>query len=163
MKNRFAGQCKFCAQHVAAGAGIYDTGFGAVTCSETVTINDSDSPWETGVQFNTYETGMGCTCLHRYNTVCKTEFADAAALHAARHAEHLVKFPPLSAERVAANRAAARRENARLARERRKQKKEQDVCPRCNGAGGWSGWLVDGGVCYRCGGTGKYTNKGDNK
>lgn len=50
MKNRFAGQCKFCAQHVAAGAGIYDTGFGAVTCTETVTINDSGEKLFTNIK-----------------------------------------------------------------------------------------------------------------
>jgi hypothetical protein len=156
MNNRYASTCKFCNRHVEAGEGIYDTGWNAVTCTETVTINDNDSPWETDAQFTTYEIGMGCTCLHRYNTACKTEFADAAALRTARDAEHLVKFPPLSAEQIAANRAEARRENARIKREQDKEFREKDCCPRCFGHGYNAIWRTDGGRCYRCGGTGKY-------
>jgi hypothetical protein len=168
MKNRYPGDCHYCAAQVAAGAGVYDPSFarGRLTCSDAISMakpgSECDMPhseWNAHHQkFTQMELSYGATCLARYNAICGTAYASVDEIRATRHAEMQASKP--TAEEVALVKAAMRASGAAERKQRRAELaalKAANICPRCHGAGGSDTWFATGWTCNRCHGTGKYS------
>jgi len=164
--NRFAGHCKFCDVHVPADAGVYDYSISATVCSDTIWLSlaylGGDMLYANYNQlierFAQYDKEFGATCLHRYNQVCGTDFANRDAVRAAQRAE-VEATREANIAKAAAQQQEQRRAAARERRKRNKMFRDSNTCPRCEGEGvSPLRWKHDGGKCYRCHGTGKYNN-----
>jgi DnaJ-class molecular chaperone len=151
MKNRFKGQCHTCKVFVPAGEGEYEGGY--IFCSES--IGTSDVPESLRNTFNAW----GFSCLNEFNRKAGTSFLNRFQARDAMRTEAQATAP--TAEEIAVNKAASDLANKQIKAARRaelRKLKQDDVCPRCMGAGGSDAWHHTGWTCNRCHGTGKYAS-----
>ncbi len=185
MNNRYKGNCHYCGAFVAAGAGEYD--YGKVSCTEYIWIETgtfteyhclASYNHKYGTQFATRDDAQQHVLDEKERAIAEWRigYRDtlvggglqelAAIANVKSLAQVIAKvtgadidiaeltFEQARDVRVELDKRIARKTSAQRTAER----KRDNTCSRCGGAGRSDRWSRTGHVCYKCGGSGKFYN-----